>query len=277
MKLSEWRASSALPVREADLLIEHVCGLDKIHIVTEAASFVLSPEMLEALDRFQFRRLLGEPLQYLLGWAYFMGRRFLVCPDVLIPRPDTEILVAEAVRCFREAYPAGGRILDLCTGSGCIGISILLELEKQDAAMTMTDVSAQALAAAQKNYRRLLNKEGAAAFIKSDFFAGLRGMRFDMIVSNPPYIKDAVIDTLAPEVRDYEPRIALSGGIDGLEAYRVIARDVKSFLRENGHLLLEVGYDQADEVRRLFAPLFTHADIKKDLNGFGRVLHMYNL
>lgn len=278
MKLSEWRAASALPVHEKDLLIEQICGLDKIHILLNAASFILSQEMLEALNRFQARRLQGEPLQYILGSAYFMGLRFKVAPGVLIPRPDTEILVSEAVRQIRsERSSTKCRVLDLCTGSGCIGISILKEFGDPCAiSMVMSDISDAALALSKENYISLLNSSYDAVFIKSDFFASLCGMRFDVIVSNPPYIKNSDLAMLDAEVRDYEPRIALAGGIDGLDAYRVIAREATTFLKEDGHLFLEVGFDQAEEVRTLFLQNFTHTEIIKDLNGFGRVVHMYN-
>ncbi|MBS5843524.1 MAG: peptide chain release factor N(5)-glutamine methyltransferase [Clostridiales bacterium] len=278
MKLSEWRAASALPVHEKDLLIEHICGLDKIHIFLNAASFTLSEEMLEALNRFQARRLKGEPLQYILGYAYFMGSRFKVAPGVLIPRPDTEVLVSEVVRQIRSrSHAAKCRVLDLCTGSGCIGISILKKLGNPCAIrMIMSDISDVALALSKENYISLMNASYDTIFIKSDFFASLRGMRFDVIVSNPPYIRTSDLAMLDAEVRDYEPRIALAGGADGLDAYRVIAREAAAFLNEDGHLFLEVGFDQAEEVRALFLQNFTHTEIIKDLNGFGRVVHLYN-
>lgn len=277
MKLSEWRAASALPVQEKDLLIGHVCGLDKIHIITDAASIVLPEKAREALNGLQERRLRGEPLQYLLGCAYFMGMRFTVRPGVLIPRPDTEILVSEAVAYIRRSGAAKCRVLDLCTGSGCVGISILRELAHECAVrLTMSDLSEEALAVAKENAASLLGGSGDCIFVKSDFFASLRGMRFDAIVSNPPYIRTADIDTLKEEVRGHEPRIALDGGADGLDAYRVIARDAARFLKAHGHLFLEVGFDQAEAVSALFAPHFTHRELQKDLNGFGRVVHMYN-
>lgn len=279
MKLSDWRAACALPVWEKDLLIESVCGIDKLHIVSDGASFLLSDQQLEKLERLQERRLRGEPLQYLLGFAYFLGRRFRICPGVLIPRPDTEFLVAEAAAWIQRKDGPRCRVLDLCTGSGCVGISIIKELERDRSArveLVMSDVSGQALAAAKENCALLDGRCEKISFIKSDYFASLPSLPFDVIVSNPPYIKTDDLAGLACEVRDHEPRIALDGGADGLMAYRKIAAGILQFLKEDGHLFLEVGFDEAEQVKALFEPKFSQIDIVRDLNGFGRVLHLYN-
>ena len=279
MKLSDWRAACALPVQEKDLLIESVCGIDKLHIVSDGASVLLSDQMLEKLAHLQARRLRGEPLQYVLGFAYFLGRRFRVCPGVLIPRPDTEFLVAEAVAWIRRKSKPHSRVLDLCTGSGCVGISIIKELEQDRSAgveLVMSDVSEQALAVAKENCAHLDGRCEKISFIKSDYFASLPSLPFDVIVSNPPYIKTGDLTGLECEVRDHEPRIALDGGADGLMAYRKIAAGILRFLKEDGHLFLEVGFDEAEQVKALFEPKFSRIAIVRDLNGFGRVLHLYN-
>lgn len=277
MKLSEWRAASALPSHETDLLIEHVCGLDRLHIMLDAPLRLLSFEEESELNTLHTRRANGEPLQYLLGYAYFMGYRFVVTPEVLIPRPDTEILVAEAVNCLRSCGTRHPRVLDLCTGSGCVGISILKESGTFSAPqMTLSDISEGALAAAKSNAQALLGEGSQIQFRQSDFFKALGPAQFDLIVSNPPYIPGKVVDTLDPEVRKYEPRLALDGGADGLDAYREIALHAPDLLAEKGHLLLEIGYDQADTVPQLFSARFSHVKLVPDLNGIRRVVHLYN-
>ena len=140
----------------------------------------------------------------------------------------------------------------------------------------MSDVSGQALAAAKENCALLDGRCEKISFIKSDYFASLPSLPFDVIVSNPPYIKTDDLAGLACEVRDHEPRIALDGGADGLMAYRKIAAGILQFLKEDGHLFLEVGFDEAEQVKALFEPKFSQIDIVRDLNGFGRVLHLYN-
>ena len=140
----------------------------------------------------------------------------------------------------------------------------------------MSDVSEQALAVAKENCAHLDGRCEKISFIKSDYFASLPSLPFDVIVSNPPYIKTDDLAGLACEVRDHEPRIALDGGADGLMAYRKIAAGILQFLKEDGHLFLEVGFDEAEQVKALFEPKFSQIDIVRDLNGFGRVLHLYN-
>ncbi len=212
------------------------------------------------------RRAQRIPLQHLTGTQEFMGFEFVVTPQVLIPRQDTEILVEEALQAAK-LLKRPARILDLCTGSGCVAVS--LKLLAEQAQVTAGDVSGEALAVAKKN-AALLNAQ--VTFVQSDLFAGIDGV-FDIIVSNPPYIPTAEIGMLMPEVRDYEPALALDGGADGLEFYRRIIREAPSYLNREGTLLLEIGCLQAEAVTRLLLESgFSDVQCKKDLAGLDRVV-----
>lgn len=182
---------------------------------------------------------------------------------VLIPRQDTEILVEEALR----GLPKDARILDLCTGSGCILISLLVT--REDCTGIGADLSEKALQVAEKNGAQA---GGRASFVKSNLFENIEGT-FDVIASNPPYIRTDVIETLMPEVRDHEPRMALDGSADGLVFYRKITEQAGSYLKEGGKLCFEIGYDQGDEVRELMETHgFADVQVLKDLAGLDRVV-----
>ena len=205
------------------------------------------------------------PLQHITGEQEFMGYRFKVTKDVLVPRFDTELLVEEAAKRSR----LGAKILDLCTGSGIIGIA-----RKRmcfGAEVTMTDVSDEALAVAAENAE--LNKADVK-IIKSDMFGALDPKeKFTLIVSNPPYIPAEEIENLDPEVRDHDPRLALDGGEDGLDFYRVIASDAPGYLMPGGQVLLEIGHDQGETVPALLkAAGFRDIEVLKDLSGNDRVV-----
>ena len=214
------------------------------------------------------RRAGHEPLQYITGRAYFMGLEFMVNPAVLIPRYDTEILVEETLKHISE----GCSILDVCTGSGCIAIS-LSRLGK-NCRITGIDISKEALKVAESN--KLLNKSDnvldGVTFAESDMFSNVTG-QYDIIVSNPPYIKSAEVDVLMPEVVGHEPRLALDGMEDGLHFYKILAGQSRSFLKENGLLIMEIGYDQAEDVSRLLENNnFTDITVIRDLAGHNRVV-----
>ena len=234
--------------REAELLLAHVLGCKRFEL------FMRFEEQPTDAERAKFRELIqrrvgGWPVAYLLGERAFYTLTFDVNPAVLIPRPDTEALVLEAdTRLKRLTAPD---VLDIGTGSGCV--AVCLAHQKKDARVTATDVSPDALAVAQRNAA----KNGVAermTFLQGDLFAPLpAGSTFDLIASNPPYIAQSEFASLAPDVRDHEPRIALDGGPDGLAFYRRIAASAAPFLKPGGSLLLEVGYTQADAVRGLLA------------------------
>lgn len=194
-----------------------------------------------AFDALCDRRVAREPLQYILGETEFMGLTFHVEPGVLIPRADTEILVEKALAWMKP----GARVLDIGTGSGAIAVS-LAKLGRQ-AQVTAVDVSDRALEIARRNAER----NGAAVeFVKSDCFSALKGRKYDMIVSNPPYISENEMRGLMPEVT-CEPELALFGGADGLDFYRRISREAPEYLNEGGCLLFEIGWLQKDAVSAL--------------------------
>ena len=222
----------------------------------------LAPEEVARLEALLERRLAGEPVQYVLGSAWFMGLEFYVDARVLIPRQDTEAL-CEAALAFLRGKPSP-RVLDLCAGSGAIGLS-LAKLYPQ-AKVTLADVSADACAVMDKNRRRL----GAEAeIVEGDLFAPLAGRKFDFIACNPPYIRAGELDSLQAEVQR-EPRLALDGGADGLDVYRRIAATYKDHLAAGGALFLEIGWDEAEAVRALFGG----GRVLRDLNGRDRVIEI---
>ena len=210
------------------------------------------------------------PLQHLTGTQEFMGFEFLVNEHVLIPRQDTETLV-ELV--LQEQKGKDAALLDVCTGSGCIAISLALMGGFRD--VTALDVSAEALKVAAGNRDRLLGGyEGGFELFESNMFSALETDRtFDVIVSNPPYIPSRVIEGLAPEVRDHEPRIALDGSDDGLTFYRILAEEARNHLAEGGSIYMEIGYDQSEAMEGLFRS-GGYRDVRtfQDLAGQDRVV-----
>ena len=222
-----------------------------------------SGEEQEAYLKLIARRCERVPLQHITGEQEFMGLPFRVTPDVLIPRQDTEVLVEE---CLRHLAP-GNVFLDLCTGSGCILVSLLHYAKGTFG--TGADLSGKALAVAKGN----VEANGVEArLVQGDLFEPVTGT-FDLIVSNPPYIASAEIETLAPEVREHEPRMALDGTADGLFFYRRIVQESPSYLKEGGWLCMEIGYDQGAAVRQLMeARGFATVSVIKDLAGLDRVV-----
>ncbi|WP_324825797.1 peptide chain release factor N(5)-glutamine methyltransferase [Sinanaerobacter sp. ZZT-01] len=227
-------------------------------------------------------RATGKPLQYILGNQEFMGLRFQVNEDVLIPRQDTETLVETALEYLKDTKtPMGGfEILDLCCGSGAIAISLAYYLGTAKAKITAADYSEKALLIAKENASGYGPAKGIS-FVHSDLFEAFpknrkgRGKRqFDLIVSNPPYICSDVIPTLQREVACFEPRMALDGGADGLDFYRRIAKDAENYLKTNGLMLLEIGHDQAEEVIQFLeeSNFFKTVEVKKDLAGKDRII-----
>ena len=223
----------------------------------------------EQEERFRgllMRRLAGEPLQYITGEQEFMGLSFHVDPRVLIPRLDTEILAEEAL-----GYIGGSpcSVLDLCTGSGAIGLSIVKLAD--GAQVTLTDVSCDALEVARLNAKKL-GVEDKVTFVRSDLFEAVDGS-FDLIVSNPPYVRSDVIPGLDAEVKDHEPILALDGGAYGLDIYMKIVEKAADHLNENGCLMMEIGFDQADDIKRLISEegRFGEVRVIQDLAGLDRV------
>lgn len=248
-----------------ELLLAHVLGLKRFDLYMQFDRPLLEEE-LSPLRELVKRRAAGEPLQYVLGEAPFHGRTFLVRPGVLIPRPETEILVDEALRRTQAL-----RCLDVGTGSGCIAITVAAE--RPGTEVTAIDISEQALEIARENALRL--KAEHVDFHCIDFFDNARMSAlgsFDLIISNPPYIAETEVAELQREVRDHEPRIAVTDGGDGMAFYRQFAQLAPSLLRREGELFLELGYNQATEVRKLFEQAGFEVDLYTDLDRIERIL-----
>lgn len=247
---------------DARLLLEEVCGTDHNTLLCHG-----DREVSEAEEE-QYRKALEQradhvPLQHLLGYQDFMGLRFQVNEYVLIPRQDTEILVEEAMRYLHD----GMRILDLCTGSGCILLSLLHY--SNDCEGVGVDISQEALQIAAQNAELLGIR---ADFLKSDLYEKVTG-KFDLLVSNPPYIERKVIPTLMEEVREYDPYIALDGGEDGLDFYRRIIGGAQDYLKRGGQILMEIGSGQAKAVSELLREAgFKEIDVCRDFAGLDRVV-----
>ena len=253
---------------DARLLLEYVCGTDHSTLLAHPERELSETEAKE-YEKCLKRRAKREPVAYIVGTWDFMGLSFAVNSNVLIPEQDTEVLVEEAMRFLEDGF----RILDLCTGSGCIGLSLLNYSNNTEA--VCTDISEDALQVAKENAGRLSLSE-RALFVKTDLFPENTddSAKFDLIVSNPPYIRSEVIETLAPEVKDYEPRLALDGDEDGLVFYRRIVDEAPKYLFSNGYLIMEIGYDQAEDVVKLLENAGSYHDIEviKDYAGNDRVV-----
>ena len=252
---------------DAWFLYEYVFGMDRAQfILHQEDTFTMGQgERITAYRQLVRRRGTGEPLQYITGEAWFMGLCFKVNPSVLIPRADTEILVEAAL----DELCEGESILDLCTGSGCILLSIA-KLGKPGRTVG-ADISAAALMTAHENAVRLGLSQ--AEFTESNLFEQITG-RYDMIVSNPPYIPSAEIPQLMREVSLHEPHTALDGGVDGLDFYREITRQAQEYLLPGGRLLMEIGAQQGEAVSELMRQAgFAGVGIRRDLAGNDRVVY----
>ena len=247
---------SGEPEAIADWIFVKVLGVER-----SALSQVESVDEAQAEEAaaYALRVKNGEPLQYALGETNFYGIDLKVDPRALIPRGDTEVLVEEALKCVKE----GASVLDICTGSGAIAIAVAL---KSGAKVTASDLSEDALALAKENVEKT---NASVTLVKSDLFENIEG-EFDLITANPPYIPSAEVDKLDAFVKR-EPRLALDGGEDGLDCYRTIAATVAQYLKAGGVLLMEIGFDQAQSVTALFAPL-GKTEVLKDLEGHDRVV-----
>jgi release factor glutamine methyltransferase len=271
--------------REAELIVAHCLGTERLILYKDNPPI---PEtVLQKIDEFVKRRSGREPLQYILGYTEFHGIKIKVGPGVLIPRPETELLAAEAIKTVkRKASSVGGfsphasrftflRILDLCTGSGCVALALANEFG--DAEVYGTDASDDAVSYARENAR--INNIGNATFLRGSLFEPVmeiftdRSSAFDLITSNPPYIRHDDIKYLQPEIREWEPAEALDGGEDGLDYYRTIIPGARDYLRERGTLILEIGIGQADAVKTMAEDAgFSDISTIKDYAGIERIV-----
>lgn len=254
------------PVITAGVILCCVLGCEKTYLYSHE-DYLLNGTEYEKYCEAIKRRIGGEPLQYITGCQEFMSLNFTVCKDVLIPRQDTEILVEEVIGFVGEKENV--KILDIGTGSGCIAISLAYYIK--NSWVMGIDISKGALEIARKNAQNcgVLEK---TVFVESNLFENIPIKEFDVIVSNPPYIPLKDIDMLEKQVKDFEPKSALDGGEDGLDFYRRIVEDAVRFLKPNGLLAFEVGFDQAHEVKKIMELFFENIKIQKDLAGINRVV-----
>ncbi len=253
--------------REAGSLLAFVLDRDRTFILSHAED-PISDEQVTLYSEFVNSRAQGEPAQYITGRQEFYGLEFEVTPDVLIPRPETELLIETALKLID-----GGSSVSLCdvgTGSGCIAITLLKNLPLAEA--VALEISPAALAIATRNASRH-GVTGRIELVLSDCFAALDSQSFDLIVSNPPYVAEGAVATLQREVRDFEPRVALTAGADGLDVIRRLVGDAPQFLKRGGHLLFEIGFDQHAAVGKLIdSSIWELLDIHQDLQGIPRTV-----
>jgi len=270
------------PLPDAEMIVFHAVGMDRLD------AYVNNPEIKSSdaarVRRLVRRRINGEPVQYIVGRIEFLGLTIKVGRGVLIPRPETELLVQEVITAVkseelcvtslernrsRVTHLALRSFLDLCTGSGCIALSLAREFP--NAEVFGTDVSKEALVFANKNARS--NDIKNVTFLHGSLFEPVRGRTFDIITANPPYIRSDELDTLQREIRDWEPVAALDGGQDGLDFYRKILSSANNHLKPGGFIFLELGYDQSEAVQKLAQEQgFKDVSIIKDYSGIGRIL-----
>jgi len=263
------KRSHASPRLDAELLLGDVLGLDRVQLLVHSGRLLTATELSRYRESIRRRRA-GEPVAYILGRREFYGRTFLVDQRVLVPRPETELLVEVALRRTLHRH-LSGRALDLCTGSGCVAISFALE--RRTWQVTGTDVSEDALALARRN-AEALGAVWGVDFRPGDLFAALApASRFELILSNPPYVPSAEIASLMVDVRDFEPRLALDGGADGLTFYARLAEQAGTHLVRGGVLAVEVGAGQARAVESLLSRAgMIEIEIDKDYAGHERVV-----
>ena len=249
--------SSSVDETDAEWIVSIVTGIKRSELGGDSR---VKSSHIDKIDELAAERIKGKPLSYVLGNADFYGYEIKVDERVLIPRPETEELVSEVLKVVKNT----DKVLDLCTGSGAIALVIN---KKSGASVTATDISEAALEVAKENFKQF---DAAVETRLIDLYGDLFE-KFDVIVSNPPYIKTGEIDTLDKEVKDYEPRIALDGGEDGLDFYRRICEGAKQRLNEHGKLFLEAGYGEAEEIKKMLENDF-NVEIIKDISGIDRII-----
>lgn len=248
---------------EAKHALSYIIGCDISELYLKGTELVTDTQQYR-MDMVLEERKKGMPLAYIIAERWFMGLRFYVTPDVLIPRQETELLVETAIQLLR--FKKYSTVLDLCTGSGCVGISIA---KYSRAKVTATDISSSALDIAKKNAKDLGTD---ILFIESDLFNDVKGS-FDIITANPPYVSPDIYDGLMREVRDYEPKLALVAKDRGLAFYRRIAAGVPGHINKGGSLLLEIGDEQGEDVKRILTEAgFLEVRIHKDYSGNYRLI-----
>jgi release factor glutamine methyltransferase len=264
------------PRLQVELLLAHVLQLPRLKLYLNFDRVLTEPE-LDVLRNLIKRRSDREPLQYILGSTSFCGLEMTVNRAVLIPRPETELLAEQAWQLSHRltaegtAHPA---ILDFGTGSGCLAVTLAVKCP--EARVHALEISEAALTVARQNAQRHQADERIHFYLGKDFTALPGDVRFDLLMSNPPYIPSAEIETLQPEVRNHEPRVALDGGGDGLTAFRFLAAEAPFFMSPDGRVILEIGDGQAQAVREVFEPQgWVVERVQEDYSGRPRILIAY--
>lgn len=249
---------------KAKALLKYILNVDYAYLIIHNNE-IQSTEIEKKYKDLMEELIEGKPLQYIMHTQEFMNLNFYVDENVLIPQPDTETLVLQAIKRIKHYENNNIKVLDLCTGSGAIAISLAKEFENKNIQVYASDISSKALEVAKKN---AMQNNVQINFINSNMFESIKE-KFDIIVSNPPYIETKVINKLSKDVQS-EPYIALDGGFDGLEFYKIIASEYEKYLNDNGTLLLEIGYNQKQSVTELF--INRNVECIKDLAQNDRVI-----
>jgi len=254
------------PFMEAQILLGHVLSKDSLYIKTHPDIPVDSQDEKKAYSLCK-RRAKGEPVAYITGIKEFMSLEFEVCPAVLIPRPDTEIITEYIIEKYSDSSIA---VLDLCTGSGAISVSLAKYMK--NARITATDISPDAIRVAKRNAKRNQVEEKIDFLIKDAIWDYDFKNKFDVVVSNPPYIETSCISSLMRDVSEFEPKLALDGGEDGLIFYKKIVKNIKKILKCGGELIFEIGYNQGNAVSDIMKNEFSHILVTKDYAGQDRMV-----
>lgn len=258
---------NSLDIKEVQEIVCHVLKVEKTQLYTKNPEITSNEEKL--INHLIERRLNREPLQYILGECIFYNIKIKVGPGVLIPRPETEIIVEEVIKRQNLIKKTGYRVLDLCTGSGCIALAVAKNIPQFH--VFGIDISEKAVMYAKKN--KVLNNVENINFVVGDLFEPFKERVFSCITANPPYVKTEEVFKLQPEIRDFEPFEALNGGVDGLNFYRKITENTHKYLLKDGLIFLEIGMGQAETVQNLaLAEGFEVLEIVKDLAGIERVM-----
>lgn len=254
---------------DAGLLWQHVAGMNMADMLFDRDVEILAEQETDYMELIE-RRSAREPLQYITGVQNFMGYDFCTSKNVLIPRQDTEVLVETALNITKH-IDGSVDVLDMCCGTGCIGISY--GLMRPGSRVVLADISEDAIKTTHKNIEKLCGDTDRFRVVGTDLFENVEG-RFDLILSNPPYIKSGVIDTLMPEVRDNEPRLALDGMEDGLYFYRIIVSQARKYIKDEGYVVFEIGNDQAEDVQHLLVESgYDDVHVVRDLCRNDRVVY----
>jgi release factor glutamine methyltransferase len=254
---------------ESFMIISYFCNLSREEIILRSREIYLDQKDIDKINIALQRRIKGEPISYIIGKREFYSLDFKVNSDVLDPRPDSEILIEEIIKLIPN-FDNSIEILELGVGSGCLILTILNNIS--NATGIAIDINPKSIAIAKENAKNL-NLEDRINFIHSDWFSNLSSQKFDIIISNPPYIKKNDIANLQKEVKDSEPIIALDGGDDGLDCYRKIADDISNFLKDNAFLILEIGQNMEDDIIDIFKENgLKFIKYAKDLNAIIRCL-----